>query len=273
MTAVTAPADARMHAEATPLAGRTAYVTGAAGGMGQVIARRLAQAGASLVLGDLRADLLAPVVDAIRADGGSAHAIPGDMADEADVARAAHAMRRHLGGCDILVNVAAILPPPTPLETLDVAIWDRVMAVNLRAPFLTCRHFGAMMLDAGTGAIVNIASIAATMPNAVGAYGASKAGVVALTRQIAVEWGPRGIRANIVSPGLIRTPMSAAAYADPVMLARRRATTALDRIGEPEDVAEAVAWLAGGQARYVTGQEIVVDGGFLHTALMRVQAR
>lgn len=262
-----------MTAEFMPLAGRTAYVTGAAGGMGQIIALRLAQAGATIALGDLREDLLAPVVDAIRASGGIAHAISGDMAEEVDVGRAAHAMRHHLGGCDILVNVAAILPPPTPLEALDVAVWDRVMAVNLRAPFLTSRYFGAMMLEAGTGAIVNIASIAATMPNAVGAYSASKAGVVALTRQIAVEWGPRGVRANIVSPGLIRTPMSAASYEDQDMLARRQATTALDRIGEPEDVAEAVAWLVDDRSHYVTGQEIVVDGGFLHTALMRVQAR
>ena len=99
------------------------------------------------------------------------------------------------------------------------------------------------------------------------------AGVVALTRQIAVEWGPRGVRANIVSPGLIRTPMSAASYEDPDMLARRQATTALNRIGEPEDVAEAVAWLVDDRSHYFTGQEIVVDGGFLHTALMRVQAR
>lgn len=244
------------------LAGRTAVVTGAAGGLGRAIVVYLAGLGATVV----PLDLAVPPDAAERT-------LACDITSEESVRDAAADVVARFGGCDILVNNAGILPPSSPLESIDAALWDKVLAVNLRGAFLCTRHFGASMLERGRGSIVNLSSIAAALPNAVSAYGPSKAAIVALTRQTAVEWGPRGVRANAVSPGLVRTPMSEAFYADPANHDVRRAAVASRRIGVPDDIASVVAFLASDAAAYVNGQEIVVDGGFVHTALMNLQSR
>lgn len=255
------------------LDGRVAVVTGAAGGLGGAMAERLAGLGASIVLLDIKRDALGAVTALVEAAGADSLALGCDLTREADIVAAAKAVLDRFGRCDILVNNAAVMPRGVPLEDLDAAVWDSVMTANVRAPFLCAKHFGAAMLFRRAGSIVNIASIAATLPNTTVPYGPSKAALLALTRQIAVEWGPRGVRCNAVSPGLVRTTMSEASYADPEIYALRVGMVASRRIGTPSDIAQVVAYLASDAAAYVNGQEIVVDGGFLHTPLVRIQPK
>lgn len=247
------------------LDGRTVVVTGAGGGLGRAIVTQLAALGARVVQVDLP--------EAMGNLQGDHPALGCDVTQEGAVAAAARAVCERYERCDVLVNNAAVLPLAVPLDQLSAAQWDRVMDVNLKGAFLCARHFGASMLAAKSGSIVNVASVAAVLPNAAGAYGPSKAAILALTRQIAVEWGPQGVRANAVSPGLVRTPMSEGFYTDPANYERRAAAVASRRIGSPEDVASVVAFLASDASSYVNGQEIVVDGGFLLTALMNLQSR
>jgi len=247
------------------LSGRTAVVTGAGGGLGAAIVAQLAAMGARVVLLDLHAEAAAVAGDHL--------SLACDITQEEAVSLAARRVSDRFGRCDILVNNAAILPDAVALDSLSAQTWDRVLEVNLKGAFLCAKHFGALMQAAGAGSIVNLASIAAALPNAVGAYGPSKAAILALTRQIAVEWGPSGVRANAVSPGLVRTPMSEPFYANADNHAARCAVVASRRIGLPGDVASVVGFLASDAAAYVNGQEIVVDGGFVHTALMNLQKR
>ena len=164
------------------------------------------------------------------------------------------------GRVDVLVNNAGVGRAGN-LGTLALTEWNLVLAVNLTGYFLCARAFGAMM-DEG-GAMVHVASIAANhaMPGG-GAYAVAKAGVVMLSRQWALEGGPAGIRSNVVSPGLVVTPMSQRFYDDPAATAARSAVVPVGRIATPEDVADAVLFLAGTPSRYVSGDEVVVDGGF-----------
>lgn len=252
------------------LDGRVAVVTGAAGGIGAAIVARLAGLGAQVALLDL--PHAQPALDA------AVQALPTrglagvcDIADPASVAAAAEAVQARLGPCDILVNNAGVLGPHVSLDGLDVPTWDRLMNINLRGAFLCTQAFGAHMLQAGGGSIVNIGSIAAGKPNASPAYSVSKAGVLALTRHTAVEWGPRGVRTNAVSPGFIRTPLSAVHYANDELLRWRTSLVPVRRLGETHDIADAVAYLASDAAGFVNGQDLVVDGGFLDTPLMHAQ--
>jgi len=254
------------------LDGRVAVVTGAAGGIGGAIVERLAGLGASVALLDLPQALggLEKAASELRAPSLCAGC---DIADPASVKAAAALVVERLGGCDILVNNAGVLGPHAALQDVDLDSWERLMAINLRGPFLCTQAFGAAMLERRRGSIVNIGSIAAAKPNASPAYSVSKAGLLALTRHTAVEWGPRGIRTNAVSPGFISTPLSAAHYANAEALEWRKGLVPLRRLGVTSDIADAVAYLASDAAGFVNGQDLTVDGGFLETPLMHAQPK
>jgi NAD(P)-dependent dehydrogenase (short-subunit alcohol dehydrogenase family) len=185
-----------------------------------------------------------------------------DISDESAVQAAAERVRNDLGACHALVNNAGMLRPGS-LETVSIAEWNDVLAVNLGGYLLCAREFGRDMLRHRRGSIVHVASIAALHPQtSSGAYSASKAGVLLLSRQIAAEWGPRGVRSNVICPGMIRTPLSAAFYEQPGFEVQRAAVTASRRVGEPVDIADPVVFLASDRSAYINGAEIVVDGAW-----------
>jgi NAD(P)-dependent dehydrogenase (short-subunit alcohol dehydrogenase family) len=240
-------------------------VTGAAGGIGRAIAAGLAEAGARLILLDRDQ---AACDDAARALGGAeALSIACDIADgDAVAAVAAHALR-DAGPCDVLINNAGLLRAG-PMATLTLAEWNALLAVNLTGYFLCAQAFGAQMLAQGKGAIVHTASIASRHPQPFsGAYSVSKAGVVMLSQQLAAEWGPQGVRSNVVSPGLVRTPMSEAFYQAPGVAERRAAMVPLGRVAAPVDIAQVALFLASDRAGYVNGEDVCVDGGFGRTLM------
>lgn len=245
------------------LQGRVAVVTGAGGGLGGAISARLSAMGASVVMADLKEPANLP--------SASCMAIACNIADADAVEVMGRAVEQRYGRCDILVNNAGTKAMPVSLEDLPVADWDKVFNVNVRGAFLCSRVLARMMLARGSGSIINIASIGAQMPTRIGGYGPSKAALIGLTRQMAVEWGPRGIRANSVSPGFVLTPMSQAFYSDTQQHALRVAMLPARRIGEPQDIAGVVAFFATDAAAFVTGQDIVVDGGYTIAPLFNAQ--
>ena len=253
------------------LEGRVAVVTGAAGGIAQGIVEHLARLGADLVLLDINEQGLTALRDRLCADGRRVLALRCDVSDPQQVAATADQVEQEFDGCDLLVNNAGRLPAASSIERQSVQAWDDSMAVNVRGVFLCTQHFGRFMLRRQAGSIVNIASIGAGAPNASPPYAAAKAAVIAFTRQTAVEWGPRGVRANAVSPGFVRTPLSEHMYATTNMAQLRSAMVPLRRLGVPADIAGAVAFLLSDAAAYVNGQDLQVDGGFMQTTLMHAQ--
>lgn len=238
-------------------------VTGAAGGIGAVVARELVKQGASVVLLDLDlskcTELAANLSEQCEAQ---IIALTCDISDPQSVRQAAAQVQERYGRCDVLINNASVLRAAS-LENITLEQWNQVLSVNLSGYLLCAQAFGQQMLAQGSGSIVNIASIAAHSPQPwSGAYSTAKAGVAMLSRQFAVEWGDRGIRSNAICPGLIRTPLSAAFYADPEIERQRSNMTASRRIGEPQDIADAVLFLASARSSYINGTEMVVDGGF-----------
>lgn len=237
------------------LNGKTVVVTGASGGLGGAIARAFAAEGARVfALGRNRAAL-----DALATQTG-ATAIACDVSLAEDITAAAAEVEA-AGGADILVNCAGI-PGVGALETLDVAQWTQLLAVNLTGPMLASQAFGRAMIARGAGVIVHVGSLVGSAPQAGGgAYSVSKAALAMFSRQLAAEWGPKGIRSNVLSPALVRTPLSERFYADDDIRTRREAMVPLRRIGRPEDIAEAVLFLASSRSSYITGQELLADGG------------
>ncbi len=231
-------------------------MTGAGRGIGAAIAQRLEAEGHTVYRLDQ-------------------HAGPGietcDVSNAADVNRVAGAILGR-GGVDILVNNAGLWRF-SPLEDVTPEDFRAALDVNLMGTFHCTQAFGRSMLDAGRGSIVNIVSIAAYRANPmVGGYSPSKAAVVALTEQTALEWGPRGVRCNAVGPGLVPTPGTGAVYDDARVRAVRAGAVPLRRLGTPDDIAEVVTFLASDRASYVNGQVLYVDGG-LSKALMTLLPR
>lgn len=243
------------------LEGKVCVVTGAASGIGAAVAAGLAQAGAQVALLDLNAEGAERLAAQLRQGGARALAVGCHIGEPASVEGAARKVQDALGPCHALVNNAGLLLPGG-LGEMSLDDWNVVLSVNLTGYLLCARAFSPAMRAAGQGSIVNVASISGLFPQSgSGAYSASKAGVLAMSRQLAVEWGPQGVRSNAICPGMIRTALSARFYEEPGFEARRAAVTASRRIGEPEDIANVALFLASPRSSYVNGAELLVDGG------------
>jgi gluconate 5-dehydrogenase len=244
------------------LRGRTALVTGASSGIGRAIAEALAGAGARIIAAARRKAALDEVVHALREAGAQAEAIKADVADRDEIARLAEAASRSFGAPDILVNAAGI-NTREPADAVTEEGWDATLAVNLMAPFFLAQRLAPAMAERGWGRIINIASLQSVRAFANGiAYGASKGGIVQLTRAMAEAWSPRGVCCNAIAPGFFPTALTAPVFKDEALAERLAAQTMIGRNGRMEDLYGIAVFLAAPASDYVTGQTIFLDGGF-----------
>ena len=241
------------------LSGKTAIVTGASQGIGRAIAVRLAAAGAKVACVARSADKLKTVADAITTAGGEAEVHPCDVTDSAAVSKLVEDLAEKWGGIDIVVNNAGITKD-TLIPRMDDDQWDSVIATNLRSVFLFVRAASLVMMRKRSGRIINISSVSGLMGNAGQAnYSASKAGVIGLTRTVAQELASRKVTVNAICPGFIASEMTAAMGSTLDEFVKTRIPA--KRLGEAEEVADAVLYLASDSAAYITGEVITIDGG------------
>ncbi|MEY2926219.1 MAG: hypothetical protein RL367_696 [Pseudomonadota bacterium] len=237
---------------------KIAVVTGAARGLGRAIALRLAEDVSAVSVWDLNLEGAEETAQLIRDAGGQALAVRCDSSRASEIAAAVQATREALGSINILVNNAA-LSPFAAFEDLTEAMWDDLMAINLKGPFLCCKAVIGDMLAAGWGRIINISSSSAqTGAPAMAHYAASKGGVIAFTKALAIEYAARGITVNNVPPNFVNTEGLQEA---PVDIATFASTTPMKRAGRPENIAAAVAFLASDDTDYITGHTLGVNGG------------
>lgn len=248
------------------LADKVAIVTGGGSGIGAAIAATFAREGAKVTITGRRKEMLDEVADEIAAAGGHALAVPGSVTDEADVQRAVQATLATFGRVDVLVNNAGSLLHAGPLHETADEIWDGVMAVFLKGVFRVSRAVIPHMQRQGGGSIVNIGSVLglkASLAFPVHAYAVAKAGVAMLTKTIAVHYAKDGIRCNCVAPALIETPLTESRLKDAAVRTAMAAQYPLGRLGRPDDIAQAVLYLASDDAEWTTGTILTVDGGIM----------
>lgn len=254
-----------MYLERFRVAGRNAVVTGAGRGIGLACAEALAEAGAHVVIADLDPTLAQDAAAQLRGKGYQVSERRLDVTDSRDVEQVADALASELGRIDILVCNAGIARSGTPAEDVADEHWQNVLDVNLNGVFWCCRSFGKRMLATGGGSIVNVGSMSGFIvnkPQPQSYYNASKAAVHHLTKSLAAEWASRGVRVNAVAPTYINTPLNKFVEQDPRMYAAWLGGTPMGRMGQPEEVASTVLFLASEAASLVTGAVLVVDGGY-----------
>jgi dehydrogenase/reductase SDR family protein 4 len=246
------------------LDGRVAIVTGASRGIGRAIALGLARAGANLALTARKAPDLEAVAHEVSGLGRRALPIPGHMGRRPDIDRLFEAVQKEFGRLDILVNNAATNPVFGPLVEIEEEAWDKIMALNVKGCLFAAQRAAKQMLAAGKGAIVNVSSTGGLRASpGLGAYSVSKAAVIMLTRVLAKELAPFGVRVNAIAPALVETRFSEVLWTTPELLEQYLKTTPMGRTAQPEEMAGAVVYLCSDAASYVTGQVLVLDGGHL----------
>lgn len=244
------------------LTGKVAVITGSSRGIGRASAELLAQLGAKVVVSSRKADACEEVAEGIRKNGGDAHVIPCNIARKNEVEALIDGTVKHYGPIDILVCNAAVNPYYGPLLDITDEAFDKIMGSNVKSNIWLCAKAIPAMAERGQGSVVIISSIGGLRGSTViGAYGISKAADFALCRSLAGEWGPKGVRVNCIAPGLVKTDFAKALWEDEVNLKKRTANTPLRRIGEPHEIAGAVAYLSSDVSTFTTGQTIVIDGG------------
>ncbi len=247
------------------LAGKVILVTGAASGMGLVATRMFAAEGAKVIAADIDAAGLAAAVAGL--DPGRAESVlpvTGNVTDSDDVRRMIAAGVGRFGKLNVLYNNAGIMPEAdTSVVETGEEVWDEILDVNLKSIFLVCKHGIPALIEAGGGSIVNIASFVALVgcTNPQDAYTASKGGVLSLTRSLAVQYGPKGVRANAICPGPILTPMTGQLFPNEEERMKRLNRIPLGRFGRAEDIVHAGVFLASDESSWMTGTQFVIDGG------------
>jgi NAD(P)-dependent dehydrogenase (short-subunit alcohol dehydrogenase family) len=254
-----------MYLEKFRLDGKVAVVTGAGRGIGFATAEALSEAGATVIVTDMDGEAAVAARGRLIAAGRKADSARLDVTDPREVERVAAGILKTHGKVDILVNNAGISISFVPAEIMDDPTWLKVMDVNLNGVFWCCRAFGKAMLEAGSGAIVNVGSMSGDIvnyPQEQANYNTSKAGVHHLTRSLAAEWASRGVRVNSVAPTYIATEMTKGAAADLSVSKHWIDGTPMGRLGEPEEIASVILFLAGAASSLMTGAVVSADGGY-----------
>lgn len=246
------------------LSNKVALVTGASKGIGEAIARGLAEFGATVVVSSRKPEAVEAVARSIREAGGKADAIAAHMGDLASVRQLAAATIQRHGGIDILVNNAATNPVFGQLLDSDEAVFDKIMGVNVQGPFELAKCVHPSMKTRGSGSVINISSVGGLRPETgLGFYSVSKAALISLTKVMAQEWSRDGIRANVICPGLVQTKFSAALWQSEEHLKRFLRSVPLGRIAQPEEMVGVALYLASDASAYCTGATFTVDGGMI----------
>lgn len=243
------------------LRGKVALVTGGSRGIGRAIALEMARSGADLVIASRKLPDLETVAGEIKAAGRKALPVAAHIGRMEDIQALVSQAVKEFGRIDILVNNAATNPTMDPAINVSERVWDSIMNLNLKGLFFLSQSVARTMKEQGGGAIINIASVAGVQPDILPVYSISKAAVIMATKVMAKEWAPFGIRVNTLSPGNTKTHFSEALWGNPEILKHLLERTPIKRIAEPEEMACTAVFLASDQAGYITGQNVLVDGG------------
>jgi NAD(P)-dependent dehydrogenase (short-subunit alcohol dehydrogenase family) len=245
------------------LEGKVALITGASKGIGEAMARGLAEFGAKVVVSSRKADAVEAVAESFRADGLEASGIAANMGRIEDIEALVDKVVGVYGGLDILINNAATNPVYGPIQQTDERAFDKIIDVNLKGPFVLCNKAYPILKDRGGGAIIHISSIGGLTPEqGIGMYSVSKAALINLTKAMAQDWGPDNIRVNAICPGLIKTKFSEALWSDEANLKRFLHSIPLGRLGRADDIAGLAVYLASDASAYCTGGVYMADGGY-----------
>lgn len=244
------------------MTGKVALITGSTKGIGRSIAEEMARLGAKVVISSRKAEACEQVANELKSQGFEAMAIPCHVGKKNDLQNLVNKTNEAWGTIDVLVCNAATNPVYGPTSEMTDEAWDKIMDTNVKGSFWLTNMVLPQMAEQGEGAVVMLSSIAGIRGNTtIGTYGVSKAAEAALARNLAVEWGPKGVRINSIAPGLIKTDFAKALWEDPVRVKRAEDKTPLRRIGDPVDIAGLAVFLSTKASAYITGQTIVADGG------------